>query len=182
MIRRTAAAAIALVVVPACNPSVQTASSSPIPSPSPSASALSLKISGHGTAKQPVRIVEQQRDTGRVQYDLLATSYETLSEHAGSRAQFEHVHVTFHGKDGSTLVADAPKAIVDQVTNTIEMLGGVHAKNDLGTTLSCDTLQYDHVTEMIYGTGHVAITSANGFKATGGRFQSDISLSHTRMQ
>ncbi len=181
MIRCIAIAAVALVVLCACNPSVQT-SSSPTPSPSPSASGLSFKISGHGTAKQPVRIVEQQRDTGRVQYDLLATSYETLSERAGSRAQFEHVHVTFHGKDGSTLVADAPRAIVDQVTNTINMLGGVRAKNDLGTTLSCDTLTYDHVTEMIYGTGHVTITSANGFRATGGRFESDISLSHTRMQ
>lgn len=181
MTRCAAAAAVALVVLCACNPSVQTANSL-TPSPSPSSSALALKISGRGTAKQPVRIVEQQRDTGRVQYDLLASSYETLSEQAGSRAQFEHVHVTFHGKDGSTLVADAPKAIVNQVTNTIDMLGGVHASNNLGTTLSCDTLTYDHVTEMIYGTGHVAITSANGFKATGGRFESDISLSHTRMQ
>jgi lipopolysaccharide assembly outer membrane protein LptD (OstA) len=92
------------------------------------------------------------------------------------------VHVTFHSKDGSTLVADAPKAIVDQVTNTIEMLGGVHARNNLGTTLSCDSLTYDHLTEMIFGTGHVAFTSATGFRATGNRFESDISLTHTRMQ
>jgi LPS export ABC transporter protein LptC len=181
MTARAAGALAALVCLCACNPSAQTAES-PNPNPSPTSSSLSLKISVRGTSQQPVRIVEQQRDTGRVQYDLLARSYETLSEQAGSRAQFEHVHVTFHSKDGSTLVADAPKAIVDQVTNTIEMLGGVHAKNNLGTTLSCDSLTYDHLTEMIYGTGHVAFTSATGFRATGNRFESDISLTHTRMQ
>ncbi len=181
MIARIAGALLVLAALCACNPSAQTTTTA-TPNASPSSSALSLKISGRGTTTQPVRIVEQQRDTGRVQYDLLASSYETLSEQAGSRAQFEHVRVTFHGKDGSTLVADAPKAIVDQVTNTIQMLGGVRARNNLGTTLTCDTLTYDHLTEMIYGSGHVAFTSATGFRATGNRFNSDISLTHTRMQ
>ena len=181
MTARVAGALLALAALCACNPSAQTAET-PSPASRPTATTLSLKISGRGTKTQPVRIVEQQRDTGRVQYDLLASSYETLSQRAGSRAQFEHVHVTFHGKDGSTLAADAPKAIVDQVTNTIQMLGGVHARNNLGTTLTCDTLTYDHLTEMIYGTGHVVFTSATGFHATGNRFQSDISLTHTRMQ
>ncbi|HTV92541.1 MAG TPA: LPS export ABC transporter periplasmic protein LptC [Verrucomicrobiae bacterium] len=181
MTARIAGGLLALAALCACNPSAQTTSTA-TPNPSPSSSTLSLKISGRGTTTQPVRIVEQQRDTGRVQYDLLASSYETLSQQAGSRAQFEHVHVTFHGKDGSTLVADAPKAIVDQVTNTIQMLGGVRARNNLGTTLTCDTLTYDHLTEMIYGSGHVTFTSATGFRATGNRFNSDISLTHTRMQ
>ena len=181
MTARVAGGLLLLIALCACNPSAQT-STTPTPNPSPTSTTLSLKISGRGTKTQPVRIVEQQRDTGRVQYDLLASSYETLSEQAGSRAQFKHVHVTFHGKDGSTLVADAPQAIVDQTTNTIEMLGGVHAKNNLGTTLTCDSLTYDHLSEMIYGTGHVAFTSATGFRATGNRFESDISLTHTRMQ
>ncbi len=176
---RVSVAALAFVLLCACNPRAQIASS-PSPSPSTTSSALSLRISGHGTATRPVRFVAQERS--RVQYDLLATSFESIGAQGSARAKFQNVHVTFHGKDGSTLVAQSPQAIVNQITNTIDMEGGVRAKNDNGTSLSCDTLQYDHVTEMIYGTGHVVITSASGFKATGGRFESDISLSHTRMQ
>ena len=177
---RRVVAALALALLCACNPSAQT-SSSPVPSPSPTSTSLSLKITGRGTATQPVRFVAQQAQGNRVQYDLLARSFESIGAQGSARVNFEHVRVTFHGKDGSTLVADAPQAIVDQVTNTIEMLGGVHAKNNTGTTLSCDSLQYDHQTEMIYGTGHVSFDSANGFRATGSRFESDISLTHTRM-
>lgn len=177
--KRHIVAAVLLAALCACNPSVQTASS-PSPSPSPSSGGLSLKISGHGTAKQPVRFVAQRRS--RVQYDLLATSFESVGAQGSARVSFNNVHVTFHGKDGATLMAQSPQAIVNQITNTIDMEGGVRAKNDNGTSLSCDTLQYDHQTEMIYGTGHVVIMSASGFRATGNSFQSDISLSHTRMQ
>ena len=176
---RRVVAAFALTILCACNPSVQT-SSSPSPSPSPTSSALSLKISGHGTAAQPVRFVAQQKS--RTQYDLLASSFESVGAPGSARVSFLHVHVTFFAKDGSHLVADAPQAIVDQTTNTIEMRGGVRARNDRGTSLTCDTLTYDHQTEMIYGTGHVAIASARGFNASGDRFESDISLTHTRMQ
>ena len=172
-------AALALVLLCGCNPSVQTAKS-PSPSPSPTPAALSLKITGHGTATQPVRFVAQR--LSRVQYDLLASSFESVGAQGSARVNFANVRVTFHGKDGSVLKAQSPHAIVDQITNTIEMEGGVQAHNDRGTTLSCDTLQYDHATEMLYGTGHVVIMSANGFKATGNSFESDISLTHTRMQ
>lgn len=176
---RRIAGAFALVLLCACNPSVQTASS-PSPSPSPTSSGLSLKITGHGTAKRPVHIVAQQRS--RVQYDLLASSYESIGAQGSARVSFANVRVTFRGKDGSTLTAQSPQAIGDQITNSIEMDGGVKAKNDHGTSLTCDTLQYDHQTEMLYGSGHVVITTANGFRATGDRFESDISLTHTRMQ
>jgi LPS export ABC transporter protein LptC len=175
------ACVLALAGLCACNPSAQT-STNVTPSPSPTSTSLSLKITGRGTSTQPVRFVEQQRQGNRVQYDLLARSFESIGAQGSARMSFEHVRVTFHGKDGSTLVADAPQAIVNQVTNTIEMLGGVRARNNTGTTLSCDSLQYDHEAEMLYGTGHVSFNSANGFRATGNRFESDISLTHTRMQ
>jgi LPS export ABC transporter protein LptC len=174
-------AATLLALLCACNPSVQTASS-PSPSASPTPPALSLKITGHGTATRPVRFVGTNKERTRTQYDLLASSFESVGAEGSARVNFVNVHVTFHGKDGSTLTAQAPHAIVDQITNTIVMEGGVRAKNDNGTSLSCDTLRFDHVTEMFYGTGHVAIMSPNGFKATGNSFQSDISLTHTRMQ
>jgi LPS export ABC transporter protein LptC len=172
-------AALPLALLCACNPSVQTARS-PSPSASPTTPALSLKITGRGTATHPVRFVAQERT--RVQYDLRASSFESVGAQGSARVNFSQVHVTFHGRDGSTLTARAPHAIVDQITNTIVMEGGVQAKNDNGTSLSCDTLQFDHVTEMFHGTGHVVITTPNGFKATGNSFQSDISLTHTRMQ
>lgn len=170
-----------LALLCACNPSVQTATS-PSPSASPTAPALSLKITGHGTAMRPVRFVGSNRERTRTQYDLRASSFESVGAEGSARVNFVNVHVTFHGKDGSTLTAQSPQAIVNQVTNTIVMEGGVRAKNDNGTSLSCDTLQFDHVTEMFFGTGHVVITSRSGFKATGNSFQSDISLTHTRMQ
>jgi lipopolysaccharide assembly outer membrane protein LptD (OstA) len=178
MTRRILAAAT-LALLCGCNPSAQPVNSAS-PSPSPSSSGLSLKISGRGTAKQPVHIVAQQRS--RIQYDLLATSYESVGAPGSARVSFANVRVTFHGKDGSILMAQSPQAIGSQVTNSLEMDGGVKAKNDHGTSLSCDTLQYDHQTEMLYGTGHVVIMTANGFRATGDRFESDISLTHTRMQ
>ncbi|HTU69077.1 MAG TPA: LPS export ABC transporter periplasmic protein LptC [Candidatus Baltobacteraceae bacterium] len=178
---RRIVAALALALLAGCNPSVQN-NATPTPSPNPTSSALSLKISGHGTAKQPVRIVEQTAKSDRVQYDLLATSYVTIGSEGNTRADFKHVHITFHGKDGSMLIADAPQAILDQVSNTIELVGGVHAHNNAGSTLACDTLRYDHRTEMIYGSGHVAITGPGGFHATGNRFESNISLTHTVMQ
>jgi len=181
MTARIAGALLVLAALCACNPSAQT-TTTPSPHPKPTSTSLSLKITGRGTSHQPVRFVAQQAKTNRVQYDLLADSFESIGAQGSARVSFKNVRVTFHGKDGSTLTANSPQAIVDQVTNTIDMLGGVHARNNLGTTLTCDTLTYDHLTEMIYGDGHVTFTSATGFRATGNRFESDISLTHTRMQ
>ncbi|HTC30698.1 MAG TPA: LPS export ABC transporter periplasmic protein LptC [Candidatus Acidoferrum sp.] len=180
MIARITAMLLVIAALCGCNPSAQV-TATPTPNPRPTSSALSLKITGRGTSQQPVRFVEQANGN-RVQYDLLASSFESIGGQGNARSSFKDVRVTFHGKDGSTLMATAPQAIVDQVTNTIQMLGGVRARNNLGTTLSCDSLTYDHLTEMLYGTGHVAFTSATGFRATGNRFESDISLTHTRMQ
>jgi len=178
---KRAAAFFVAAMLAGCNPSVQN-SATPSPSPSPTSSGLSLKISGHGTQKAPVRFVQQVSHGNRVQYDLRARSFESIGAQGSARVSFSHVTITFHGKDGSTLIAQAPQANLNQTTNTIDMLGGVHAHNATGSTLACDTLRYDHTTEMIYGTGHVVITGPNGFAATANRFQSDISLTHTRMQ
>jgi len=177
---RHVALAVALMLLSGCNPRVE---STPAPSPSvrPSSGGVLLKISGHGTAAQPVRIVGQQRGNRR-QFDLLARSYESIGAQGSERAQFEHVHITFYSKDGSTLTGEAPQAVWDQVANTIELRGGVTARNNTGTTLTCDTLLYDNATEMIHGTGHAMITSATGFRASGNRFDSNVSLTHTRMQ
>ena len=167
------------LAVAACNPAPQ---HSPAPSPSPArkATAPSLHITGHGTSAQPVRIVQQKGN--RVQYQMIAQSFESRGPQGRTRAVFSTVHVTFHDKDGSTLKATAPQAIVNQTTNTISLRNGVTARTASGVTLQCEQLVYDRRTEMLAGTGNVVITDPKGFRATGSRFDSDISLTHIHMK
>jgi hypothetical protein len=172
---RRGLAALTVCVLAGCNPKVAS-NATPAPSPSPTSTGIALKVSGRGTATRPVRFVQQVGN--RREYDLLARSFETV----GRQGTFNDVNVTFSGKDGSKLMATAPQAQVDQVTNIIRMEGGVHARNAAGVTLSCDVLTYDHRSGMIHGNGHVVITNTSGFKATANRIDSDISLTHTRMQ
>ena len=176
---RIAAAAMVAFALTACNPKVES-SATPSPSPSPTSTGIALKVSGRGTATQPVRFTQQTGN--RREYDLLARSFESVGAQGSARVSFKDVHVTFHGKDGSTLVATAPNAQLNQVNNTIRMWGGVHAHNSAGTTLDSDTMVYDHATRLIHGSGHVVITNKSGFHATANKIDSDISLTHTRMQ
>ena len=154
------------------------------PSASPSSTVKShgpwLHITGHGTARQPVRIVEQQGN--RKQYDLLASSYVSNGAQGSAVATFSNVHVTFFGRNGTTLIASAPRAIVDETENTVTLTDRVHARTNSGMTLVCDWLRYDRVTEMVHGEGNVVITDRRGMRATGNAVDSDISLTRTRMQ
>jgi hypothetical protein len=176
---RRGVAVLVACVLAGCNPKVAS-NATPVPSPSPTSTGVALKVSGHGTAKRPVRFLQQVGN--HREYDLLAKSFQSVGAQGSARVTFNDVSVTFHGKDNSTLMATAPQAQLDQVTNVIRMLGGVHAHNMSGTTLTCDVLTYDHHSGMLHGNGHVVITNANGFKATANRIDSDISLTHTRMQ
>jgi LPS export ABC transporter protein LptC len=179
VIRRIAFVALFVAVLAGCNPKVES-NATASPSPSPTSTGLALKVSGRGTASQPVRFTQQTGN--RREYDLLARSFESTGAQGSARVTFKDVHVTFHGKDGSTLVATAPYAQLNQVTNTIRMWGGVQSHNTAGTILDSDTMVYDHATRLIHGTGHVQITSKNGFHATATKIDSDLSLTHTRMQ
>ncbi|MDQ2865565.1 MAG: LPS export ABC transporter periplasmic protein LptC [Candidatus Eremiobacteraeota bacterium] len=171
----------ATVALSACNPQVPKGTATPPPSPTALASpALALKISGNGTAQKPVRIVSQKGN--RKQYELITRSFVSNGAQGSARATFRNVHVTFFGKDGSTLIADAPRAQLDQTANTVELLGGVTAHNGSGMMLQCDDLLYNRTTEMIHGTGHVLITDPHGLHATGHRLDSDITLTNTKMQ
>ena len=181
MIRRAFAVAAALLALAACNPKEPAPTATPSVSSSPSSPPLSLKITGKGTAKQPVRIVQTRRDNRR-QYELIATSYESIGAVGTTRARFNDVRITFYDAAGTKLEAQAPQAILDQAANTIELRGGVHARNSSGATLACDDLVYNRGTEMIHGTGHVVITDPGGFQGTGSRFDSNVSLTTMRMQ
>jgi len=178
-------ACLALAALCACNPQAPAASPSPSSSSSPSSRAtpkgLDLHITGQGTAGNPVRFVGQGKDD-RVEYELLADRAESSGVMGSARVVFRNARITFHDKNGTTLDASAPEAVYDQAASTLTLQGGVKAQTQNGMTLTCRELQYDHADETLHGRGNVAIVDPKGFRGTGNRFDSDISLTHYRMQ
>jgi LPS export ABC transporter protein LptC len=178
--RRWCAVLASALVLAACNPKA------PAPvenstSPSPTPSGLSLKITGNSKAEQHVRFVAQGKDNRR-DYEMMVRSFESIGAAGSAHLSFQEPHITFFGKDGTTLVADAPHASADQTSNIIMLDGGVRAHSSSGTTLQCDTLTYDRTTQMVHGVGHVIFTNPTGFRGTGNRFDSDVSLTHATMR
>ena len=172
-----------LAVAAGCNPQPRKAmpsSSTGAAKPRASASPLVLKISGRGTANRPVHLIQEVHN--RVDYDLLASSYESKGPQGAARAVFQQARVTFADKQGGKIAAKAPQAVVDQGANTVTLMNGVHARTSSGMTLECTQLVYDRATGMLHGTGNVVVTDPKGFRATGSSFDSDISLTHMRMQ
>lgn len=180
MRKRGLFAAIVLLAA-GCNPQAPKATPSPSLPPQlrPTATPLVLKITGRGTAQRPVHLIQQVHN--RVDYDLLASSYESNGPQGGALAVFKDARVTFH-RTGSTITAIAPQAVVDQAAKTVTLRDGVHARTSSGMTLECTQLVYDRATGMLHGTGNVVVTDPKGFRATGSSFDSDISLTHMRMQ
>jgi len=181
-VRCRAAITTLLAAAAGCNPQRPTTTPSPSAAPTARASAspLVLKISGHGTANRPVHLIQEVHN--RVDYDLLASSYESKGPQGGARAVFQQARVTFRDKQGGRIAATAPQAVVDQAANTVTLMNGVHAHTSSGMTLECTELVYDRATGMLHGTGNVVVTDPKGFRATGSSFDSDISLTHMRMR
>ncbi|MGA7354457.1 MAG: hypothetical protein WA431_12080 [Candidatus Cybelea sp.] len=179
---RRAMAAIGMLLGAACNPQPPKATPSPSAPARPRATAtpLVLKITGRGTANRPVRLFQQVHN--HIEYDLLASSYESKGPAGAAFGVFRDARVTFRDTKGSTVVARAPRAIVDQSANTVTLVDGVHARTSSGMTLECTQLVYEHATGMLHGTGNVVITDPKGFRATGSSFDSDLSLTHIRMR
>lgn len=174
---------LGLLVAAACNP--QPPKATPAPSagavrPKASVTPLVLKITGQGTLHRPVHLIQQVHN--RVDYDLLANSYESKGPQGAARAVFQNARVTFRDRNGATFTANAPQAVVDQTANTVTLTDGVHAHTSSGMTLKCTQLVYQRSTGMLHGTGNVVVTDPKGFRATGSSFDSDISLTHMRMQ
>jgi len=176
---RAGALAGLCALLAACNPQAPRATVRSSPTATASPTPLALRITARGTSTQPVRLIDQIHN--RVKYDLLASSAESEGPQGSTRVYVTDARITFHGKDGSTLVATAPHALVDQTHNSVTMLDGVRAHTATGMTLRCDRLVYDRTTEMLHGDGHVRIVDPKGFTATGSSFDSDVSLTHVRM-
>lgn len=173
----------ASLVFAGCNPQPDKTNATPTASPTATASAGGLPpvvISGKGTKSQPIRAFYSRGN--RREYALVALAYTSTGAQGASTAVFTTATLHFYAKDGSTMTATAPKATVDERANRVTLSGGAHATNSNGQTLSCDTLVYDRMTEMLHGDGNVTITDAHGLTATAQSIDSDISLTHTRMQ
>jgi hypothetical protein len=175
-------APLVAVCVAACNPQAPKSAPSPHPHGTPHAknTPLVFVVTGKGTANRPVHVVQQVHN--RVNYDLVASSYESKGPQNGMRSVFSDARVTFRDPKGSTIAASAPQAVVDQTANTVTMTGGVAARTAAGMTLHCDELVYRRGNASLHGDGNVVITDPKGFRATGSSFDSDISLTHMRMQ
>ncbi|HEY1653733.1 MAG TPA: LPS export ABC transporter periplasmic protein LptC [Candidatus Tumulicola sp.] len=163
-----------------CNPQAPRSAPTPSATPVRAAAPLPLHITGHGTPTRPVR--ETLQINNRIEYELESKSFESNGAQGKARAVFRDARVTFYDPKGTKLTATAPQAIVDEGTNSVTMIGGVRAKTNTGMTLSCAQLIYDHAAGTLRGSGNVSIAEPNGFRGTGSSFDSDISLSHMRMQ
>ncbi|HEY4439226.1 MAG TPA: LPS export ABC transporter periplasmic protein LptC [Candidatus Elarobacter sp.] len=162
-------------------------SRAPAPQPSPSAVAgaasgapasatqVPVHIVGQGNARTPA-VMTWSKGNRRV-YTIKALAFvgDAVGGTNGSGV-LDHPHVTFVDKSGSSTVADAPKAVVKQRDNSIDMTGGVQARTADGGVLTCDTLRYDTRTERLSGEGHVVLTGQNGLQLTGDHLDGDVRL------
>lgn len=182
--RAIAAPALALLVFAAgCNPQPQHAAQ-PSATPSTGASGLPpLKITGYSGPGKPVTITQQTGN--RKEYQLVAKSLTSRSTQSVGQATFQQAAVTFYGKDGTTLVAHAPTARIDEKHRAVVMTGGVHATTGNGMTLTCDRLTYDQQSSLLHGEGNVRITGMQGGQQqvlTGNTFTSDVKLTNMVMK
>jgi LPS export ABC transporter protein LptC len=147
----------------------------PAPSPSASATQVPIRIETQGGNGQYVRIVETNH--GRKIYTIRALSGNMqrtgTSEAVGD---LEQPHITFVDKNGTTTIADAPKAHVAERNKTVVMTGGVHAHTSSGSVLACDTLTYSGNTERFHGEGNVHLTAPNGLELSGQYLDGDVKL------
>ena len=166
----------------ACNPQPPKTAAAPEASARPrsAASPLTLVVTGRGTTDRPIHVFQQVHN--RVDYDLLASSYESRGPQNDMRSIFRNARVTFSDPRGSKITASAPEAVVDQTADAVTLLGGVVARSAAGMTLHCDRLVYRRAGATLHGEGNVIITDRRGFWATGSSFDSDTSLTHMRMR
>ena len=146
---------------------------SPAPEPSVTATAVPLHIETHGGEGQYVTIVETVR--GRKVYTIRALS--TVAERFGTNQAtglLEQPHITFVDRNGTTTIADAPKARVFERDKSVVMTGGVHAHTSGGSTLTCDSLNYNASTERLHGEGHVQLLAPDGLQLAGRYIDGDV--------
>ncbi|GAC1542990.1 MAG: hypothetical protein NVS2B17_22210 [Candidatus Velthaea sp.] len=171
-----------LSIAAGCTPAKTGPAAAPAPSPAatPTATPVAIHIVTRSSGDRYATMT--QRINGRVVYELRAVS--SVADRTGTSsavATFEQPHITFHDRNGKTMIADAPEAKVTQQDKSVVMSGGVHARTQDGNVLTCDRLRYDGRTEKVRGEGRVVLTGPNGVSLTGARIDGDLRLNNVRI-
>jgi LPS export ABC transporter protein LptC len=155
---------------------------SPAASASPSAAATSPPLRAHSERDAAQYYYFTVKKENRTLYQIRADANDSIRSTAGdARSEFVRPHITFFEKAGSKLVADAPKAVAEERTQTVVLAGGVHARTTDGTTLTSDVLVYDKRTERVRADGNVVITRTGGEEIRGPHVDADLTLSQLHM-
>jgi LPS export ABC transporter protein LptC len=161
--------------------------SSPSPSPAASAGPTSepVHIESNSNGDEYVTIVHRvNAGTGkgtRIAYQLRALSNQADIVGGETIATFAQPHITFYDRRGKTLIADSPQAKIQQQDKSVLMSGGVHARAEDGSVLTCDTLRYDGDTERLHGQGHVVLSGPSDLTLTGDDLDGDVRLDDVRV-
>jgi hypothetical protein len=187
-LRRWGACAV-LATLYACSPPQASRLSSPAPSPvrsvaSEAATPLPVHIETNGSGDRYITVVQRVKESAnrtRIAYRLRALSSQADIVGSESTVSFAQPHLTFFDQQGKELIADSPQAKITQHDKSVLMSGGVHARTDDGSVLTCDTLRYDGRTEKLHGEGHVVLAGPNDLTLTGNYLEGDIRLDDVRI-
>ena len=128
-----------------------------------------------------VQRVNQPPHGSRVAYRLRALASQADIVGTQSVVTFEQPHITFIDPHGNALVADSPQAKITAQDKSVLMSGGVHARAQDGSVLTCDALRYDGGTEKLHGRGHVVLIGPNELTLTGSYLEGDVRLDDVRV-
>ncbi len=181
--RRALGIVAMLIAAAGCTPPIRARSPSPAPRTPAAASAsagpatptpVAVNIQARRSGSRYTTIIE--RKGARTIYSLRATTSTIHSTGTAYDASFTQPHVTFYDRTGKTLIADAPRATVDERTRQVTMSGGVIAHAEDGTRLTAPVLVFNGANERLHGSGGVVMTSPQGAKLTGETLDGDVKL------
>jgi hypothetical protein len=159
------------------------ASAPPAPTTAPTAEPVHIETNSSGDKYITVvqRVSGGKNEKPRIAYALRALSSTADIVGTQSIVSFEQPHITFLDRQGKRLVADSPQAKVTQRDKSVLMSGGVTARAEDGSVLTCDRLRYDGRTEKLHGQGHVVLSGPSGLTLTGEYLQGDVRLDDVRV-
>jgi LPS export ABC transporter protein LptC len=182
MIRRTLA--LAALALAGCahvgGPAPQNGTSAPPTAPTPTPIPVHVVSSGNGRVTTLTEMKERRR-----LYTIRAASFvaDSTDEAGGiGNGTFQSPQITFFGRDGSSMTATAPKAVLTGADKSVLMTGGVRARSQDGNVLRCDRLRYDGRTERVHGDGHVTLMAPNGLVLSGDTVDGDARLQHVTVR
>jgi hypothetical protein len=187
--RHSVVLALGIALLGGCGGRAGTSPASPAPSATPLSAQFPttepVHIETNSSGDKYITVVQRVPD-GRAQrtrivYRLRAVSSQADIVGAQSVASFEEPHITFLDRMGKQLIADSPQAKITQHDKSVVMGGGVHARAEDGSVLTCDTLRYDGRTEKLHGQGHVVLSGPNQLTLTGEYLEGDVRLDHVRV-